>query len=310
MGHGLRLSLVMLLLMFGLSALAVADTRHPLEGKRWSATRGASIAAGAIDLIGEVHDNSRHHTLRAETLDQRRGAVVFEQLRTDQQPAIDAFLALPKESRTLDAFLEAVEWGKSGWAKYAYTPLFQAVLAAGLPIYAGDPPRELIRKAAKEGTPAVPAEKQERLGLGVPLDASLHDASLTEIEASHCGAMPKSAFGGMAFAQRLRDATLADVALEALHKHGTVTVFAGNGHVRSDRGIAWYIRQRAPNVPVTTTMLLEVEDGKTDPEAYAPRGPDGKPAVDTVIFTARAVRDDPCKAFRAAAPKASKPSAN
>lgn len=275
--------------------------------------------------VGEIHDNRAHHVWRAEfvrelakfisgspwlgssfsrTRFEHRSstpAVVFEQLRTDQQPAIDTFMALPKEGRTLDAFFKAVDWDQGGWAKYDYKPLFQAVLDAGLPIYAGDPPRDLIRKAAKEGAAAIPPDEQKRLGLDLPLDPSLHDASLTEIEASHCGMMPKSAFGGMAFAQRLRDATLADVALKALSTYRSVIVFAGNGHVRDDRGIAWYLRQRAAWAPVRTAMLLEVEDGKTDPDAYVPRGPDGKPATDTIVFTPRAEREDPCKAFRAKA---------
>lgn len=252
-----------------------------------------------IALVGEIHDNAQHHKLRARQIEPiSMRSIVFEQLRTDQQPAIDAFMAQPKESRTLDAFLKAVDWEKSGWSKYDYRTLFQAVLDAGLPIYAGDAPRDLIRKAAKEGAAAIPADEQKRLGLDVPLDPSLHDASLTEIEASHCGMLPKSAFGGMAFAQRVRDATLADVALKAFERHGAVTVFAGNGHVRADRGVAWYVRARAANVPVQSTMLVEVEDGKTDADAYVPRGPDLKPAVDYVIFTPRAERGDPCEAFR------------
>lgn len=260
------------------------------------------IPAGAVELVGEVHDNAEHHKVQAAGIQGATRSVVFEQLRTDQQPAIEAFMALPTDSRTLDAFFKAVDWEKSGWSKYDYKPLFEAVLAAGLPIYAGDAPRDLIRKASKEGAAAIPADEQKRLGLDVPLDPILHDASLTEIEASHCGMMPKSAFGGMAFAQRVRDATLADVALKASEKHGAVTVFAGNGHVRTDRGVAWYLQARAANVPVHSTMLVEVEDGKTDPDAYVPRGPDGKPAADTIIFTPRAERGDPCEAFKKAGP--------
>ncbi len=291
------------------ASAAMAGTSHPLSGTRWTATEGAqpglprpAAATQTIRLLGEVHDNVEHHKLRAVGLDRATGAVVFEQLRTDQQQAIDAFMAQPKESRTLDAFFKAVGWEKSGWSKYDYKPLFQAVLDAGLPIYAGDPPRDLIRKAAKEGAAAIPADEQKRLGLDVPLDPSLHEASLTEIEASHCGMMPKAAFGGMAFAQRFRDATLADVALKALEQHGAVTVFAGNGHVRGDRGVPWYIRHRAPKVGSPTTLLVEVEDSKNEADAYVPRGPDGKPATDTIIFTPRAEREDPCKAFRNAAP--------
>lgn len=274
---------------------------------RFGGPGGARI--NAISLFGEVHDNVQHHKFRSTGLHPfPTASVVFEQLRTDQQPAIDAFFnTLPKEARTLDAFFKAVDWDKSGWSKYDYKPLFQAVLDAGLPIYAGDPPRDLIRKASKEGAAAIPADEQKRLGLDTPLDPSLHDASLTEIEASHCGMMPKSAFGGMAFAQRLRDATLADVALKALETHGAVTLFAGNGHVRSDRGVPWYVRQRAPAVRVHATMLVEVEDGKTDAEAYVPRGPDGRSAADTVIFTPRAERADPCVEMKKAFEKRSPP---
>lgn len=270
----------------------------------------APLLASPIVFLGEVHDNADHHALRgwlaANIPEIRRHtagglagpAVVFEQLSTDKQPAIDAFMALPKESRTLDAFFKAVDWDKSGWAKYDYRPLFQSVLDAGLPIYAGDAPRDLIRKAAREGATALPAAEQKRLGLDVPLDPSLHDASLTEIEASHCGLMPRTAFGGMAFAQRVRDATLADVALGAMERHGSVIVIAGNGHVRSDRGAPWYIRQRAPATAVSTTMLIEAEADKTDPEDYVPRGPDGKPAADTILFTPRIERPDPCEEMR------------
>lgn len=287
---------------------------HPLLGHEWVAAgpvrdlglglgRSRDAAADGrsvrrISLLGEIHDNAEHHKLRAALVrPAATGAVVLEQLRTDQQPAIDDVLARPESERTLEAFLLAVEWERSGWSKYDYRPLLEAVLAAGLPIYAGDAPRELIRKAAREGPAAISPAELSRLGLDVALDPELHAASLSEIEASHCGAMPKSAFGGMAFAQRLRDATLADVALSALAKHGAVIVIAGNGHVRSDRGVPWYIRQRAPAVAVSTTMLVEVEDGKTDAAAYLPLGPDGKPAADTLIFTPRADRDDPCKAF-------------
>ncbi len=255
-------------------------------------------------ILGEIHDNARHHRLRAAVLDSgilplpEPPAIVFEQFRTDHQPAIDAFMALPKEGRTLDAFFKAVEWDKSGWSKYDYKPLFEAVLAAGLPIYAGDAPRNVIRNAAKEGAASIPPEEQKRLGLDVPQPDLLNDASLTEIEASHCDMMPKSAFGGMAFAQRVRDATLADVTLKARDKHGSAIVIAGNGHGRSDRGVPWYLRQRAPALKVVTVALVEVEAGKTDPEAYVPRDPDGKPAADAVIFTPRAERGDPCEAFR------------
>lgn len=285
---------------------------HPLAGKLWGTSKAApqqvgswdaAIAAARIVITGEVHDNADHHAIQALVLDPLlplalRPAAVFEHLRADQQGALDAFNALAAERRTLDEFLKVVDWEKSGWAKYDLKPLFQAVLAAGLPIYAGDPPRDLVRKAAKEGRAALPPEELTRLALDIPLGEKHDNAMLTEIEESHCGLMPKSALGGMAFAQRLRDAYLADAALKARERHGSALVFAGNGHARADRGIGWYIERRAPGTVTVATQLLEVEDGKTDPETYLPRDPDGNPAADYVIFTPRAARPDPCEEMR------------
>ena len=70
-------------------------------------------------------------------------------------------------------------------------------------------------KAAKEGENSLSAAERTHLGLDSPLGAQLDAASLKDIEDAHCGAMPKSAFGGMAYAQRYRDAHLADAVLKA-----------------------------------------------------------------------------------------------
>jgi uncharacterized iron-regulated protein len=265
---------------------------------------------GDIVLMGEIHDNPYHHRIRGAFLrafEELRNSgrltyeigssVTFEQLSTDKQTVINDD-AITNAAHSVDDLLKAIDWASSGWAQYDYRPLFDAALATKMPIYAGDVPKPLIRQAAKQGESAVPPEERARLKLDAPLPASQSDAILTELEASHCGMMPNTAFGGMAFAQRLRDATLADVALKAHAAHGSAIVMAGNGHVRGDRGIAWYIRQREPNVKVVTVALVEVEDGKTDPAAYVPRDPEGRPAVDYVVFTPKHVRPDPCDAFK------------
>jgi uncharacterized iron-regulated protein len=276
----------------------------------------AALDAGTIVLLGEIHDNAFHHRWRAaliRAINQRKRPrhsfwyvyppyipvrpVVLEQLTTDRQQAADRSTEAAAAVST-DDFLSATDWRSTGWSQYDYRPLFDAALAAKMPIYAGDVPKSVIRLAAKQGEAAVPPEERMRLKLDVPLPANQQDAILTELEASHCGMMPKTAIAGMAFAQRLRDATLADVALKAHVTYGSAIVMAGNGHVRGDRGIAWYIRQREPGIKVVTVALVEVEDGKTDPAAYVPRDPEGRPAVDYVVFTPKHVRPDPCDAFK------------
>jgi uncharacterized iron-regulated protein len=268
-----------------------------------------------VVLLGETHDNPDHHVLRRWAINQiislrkhRRGvvpdtALVFEQLSADQKPALDKFELAKSQSEppvTLDAFKAAVDWDKSGWAKYNYDPLFQAAIDAKLPIYAGDVTRDAIMKVAKDGEAALSAEDRAHLKLDLPLGPKLDAASLTEIEEAHCNTMPKEALGGMAFAQRYRDASLADAVLKAAEKHGSAILIAGNGHVRTDRGVPWYIHQRDPSKKVVSVMLIEVEDGKNEPEAYVPRDPDGKPAADYIIFTPGvADRPDPCEKMRA-----------
>jgi uncharacterized iron-regulated protein len=260
-----------------------------------------------ILLLGEVHDNPMHHQLRAWLIAQpecRFGckpaseAVVFEQIRADQQPTLDRFKALAETGGgTAEDLFRLLEWDKSGWPPAAiYKPLVETVVAAKIPIFAGNLPLERIRAVARGGP--IPPEDRERLKLDSRMPAALAEALNRELADSHCGALPAEAMGGLAAAQRYRDAHLADALLTAQKRHGFAILIAGNGHVRSDRGVPWHIRERARWTSVTSVMFLEVEEDKTDPEAYVPRDPVGKPAADLLIFTPRAERADPCEAMR------------
>lgn len=270
-----------------------------------------------IFLLGEVHDNPMHHRIRAwiirnQPVPGALGAAVFEQVRGDQRPVLERLrpkLGHEKTGVTADALLQALEWEKSGWPPAAiYRPLFDAVLGAGLPIYPGEPARGRVRALARGDTSALGPGERARLRLDAPLPAPLAEALSAELAASHCGALPPRAIPGMAAAQRYRDASMADALLAAEQRHGSAILIAGNGHVRADRGVPWHIRQRKPHARVMSVVLAEVEDGKTDPAAYLPRDPEGKPAADLVIFTPGVERGDPCESFKkAAAPSPPRP---
>lgn len=261
-------------------------------------------AGGGILIIGEQHDNAEHHRLQGALVRSLAGdakAVVFEQFRANEQAKLDE-LSAQAPAPPVAQFKSAMGWEKSGWAQYNYDALLSAVLDANLALYAGDATRETIKKVAKEGAGALPAEARARLKLDAALGTMLDDASLKEIEDSHCNMMPKASLKAMAFAQRYRDAQLADVVLKAVEAHGSAILIAGNGHARTDRGVPWYIRQAAPDMKVVSVMLVEVENAGADPEAYVPRDPDGKPAADFVILTPAAKRDDPCAVMKRKAP--------
>ena len=259
-----------------------------------------TLDAGGTTALGEVHDNPVHHTLRAALLGQTK-AVVFEQIRGDKKAALEAFASAKTAGSTVEKakdLMARVAWDASGWPADLYRPLVEAAMTINARIYAGDATRDAM-KALSMGEKgfATPAERA-RLKLDVPLGPQLEEASLIEIEQAHCGMMPKSAFGGMADAQRYRDAQLSDAVIEAAAAQGHAVLIAGNGHVRKDRGVPWYLGQRRPDKPVLSVMLIEVEDGNTDPLSYVPHDPGGKPVTDFIVFTPPTQRGDPCEKFR------------
>lgn len=292
---------------------------HDLVGKVLDARSGEVIewrdlparlakevaASRPLLLLGEVHDNPDHHALRAGLIalascaTQGRTAAVLEHVRADQRGVVDAFLQLPAERRTSSEFFRVLEWSKSGWPDAAmFTPLIDAILASKLAILPGEPARSVVRSLARGEGDALSAVEREKLGLDRPMPQSLLDALAAELKDSHCGALPERAISGLSLAQRFRDAYQADALISAAGKYGGAILLAGNGHIRSDRGVPWYVRQRSPGQHVLTVMFLEVEAGRADPRTYLPRDPDGRPAADILVFTSRAERPDPCEAMR------------
>ncbi len=285
------------------------ESAKTCDAKGWLSMREdirATVVAGGAVMFGEVHDNPLHHDLRSRLGMSNFASVTMEQVSNDKSAVLDTFwreTAKNFKDGDIDKLKTAVDWANGGWSKYNYDAIFLAILKGGQPIFAGDAPLETVKAIAKGGDAAVSAEDKTRLALDKPLGEKLDAASLAEIETAHCNAMPKEALGGMAYAQRFRDATLADGVITAISKRGSTLLIAGNGHVRKDRGVAWYLGQRKPDIKTLSIQLIEVEEGKTDAAAYVPQDPDGKPAADYVIFTPRAARTDPCEAMKAKKPE-------
>lgn len=295
---------------------AAASVPHSLACRAF-ATDGAEMAWNVlidrlanvpIALLGEVHDNAQHHRIRAQiilALEAERGqkprpAIVLEHIRQDQDLALTAFRALDRrQPRHAVELLKALAWERSGWPDQSlFMPLFQAALDAEWPILAGNPANGEVRAVARQGLSALAGEEVARLGLAAPLPASAQADLLDELEASHCGLMPKAAFGGMADAQRYRDAHMAHAVADARRVHGRVFLLAGNGHVRLDRGVPWHLRRLAPDHAIATVLFLELDDTKPTALDYADRGSVSKPTADIMVLTPSAARPDPCAEMR------------
>lgn len=280
---------------------------HPLVGRVWRPDAGqwtsvdawlaASQGAGAF-LLGEKHDNPDHHRLEARVLEELVGrglrpTLAVEMLETDRQPAVDAYLALPGASAA--GFGAALTWDQSGWPPWPqYRPIFEVAFRAGLPVRAANLPRATARALVTLGIAALPDEAWRDLALDRDLPPGQGAALREQLRQSHCGHLPEELLAPMALAQRVRDATMAQRVLEA---PAPVVLVAGAGHVRTDRGVPWYLRARRPGFRAATLAFIEVEAGRTDPRAYAEdRG--GAQPFDAVWFTPRANDDDPCGAFK------------
>ena len=307
-----------------LTWLSEEQRDHPLAGRMWSSAnksffKPVSLAPALrrtdFVLIGEVHDNADHHRLQAWMIreatpkqqNRRRPAVVMEMISEDQQADLARFFSGRRTGQTtvnVDDLGKALNWEGRGWPSWRiYLPIADAAVELGLPLAPGDSPRERIKAVGARGFEAVPPAERARLQLEIPLPEAAAAALLAELGEAHCGALPERVLPNMAAAQRLRDATLAEQLIRFEPLRGAILI-AGNGHVRRDRAVPWYLARRLPEKSVLSVMLVEVIAGQLEPETYVPLDPDGQAAVDFVWFTPRKQRADPCEAFKRNQPKA------
>jgi uncharacterized iron-regulated protein len=247
-------------------------------------------------LLGEKHDNADHHRLQAAALGAitgggRRPAVAFEMFDVEQQPSIDGYRVDP--SAPAVGLGRATQWESTGWPPFElYLPIAAVAFENRLPIVAANIPSKRVRALVHEGARAL---SPDLLGLELEtefppaLEASLQN----ELRASHCGQLPDAMIGGMTLAQHARDAHMARAALGADRSDGTVLV-AGNGHVRLDRGIPYYLKRRKPSISVASLAFFEVATDQNDPAAYAQSLGATDLPFDFVWFTPRADDSDPC----------------
>ncbi|MBO6756579.1 MAG: ChaN family lipoprotein [Roseibium sp.] len=274
-------------------------------GRIWSVADQAFIApdmlvsdlkAARFALLGEVHDNSSHHRLQAWLID-RLGdgdaiSIVMEMLSQDQAPELAAFMA--SLDRTSDGFADAVTWHATGWPDFElYRPIIDTALRRNAAIYAGLPSSSATRAVSRSGLAALPAGEQADLRLAEPLSPGDAADLRQEIQEAHCNLLPVEALPNMVAVQRFRDAVLAQ-SLRGAPKTGPAILIAGNGHVRSDRGVPAFLS--ANDGSAIAVILREVEP---DLQIGAVSGlfPPGTPA-DYVWLTPRIERPDPCEKLR------------
>ena len=248
MHHHVRRAAV--LLFPALAAGALAACVHTAMPRAGAAT---DAATPEVLLLGEVHDSAAGHAARVERLRARlaagwRPAIAMEQFDSDRQPALDAAM---RECADADCVVARAAPAKAGWTWPYYTPVI--ALAPAL--------------IADYGLDALPP--------------ALLDAQQAEVRASHCGLLPESMLAPMARAQVARDVTMAET-LRA-HRADGVVLLAGNGHVRRDIGVPYWLR-RAGLAAHAVGFLEPDNDAST---------------FDEVVRIPAVERPDPCAGLKA-----------
>jgi len=258
------------------------------------------LSTARFVLLGEVHDNPAHHKLQGWIIARLASAgsapkVVMEMISRDKAEALAEYQNRP--DATAEGLGPALNWDKSGWPAWReYQPIAAAAFGFGLRILPGNPPSALVQTMAREGFEGLEAERKSELGLNKPFSLALAKALEDQLYEGHCELLARDKLAPMAKIQRLRDAFMADAML--LGSHEKAILIAGNGHVRKDRGVPWYLRRRAPQADIAVVMLVELDGMDDRPEDHIERGPDGTPIADYVLLTPRAERRDPCERMR------------
>lgn len=235
----------------------------------------------SLILLGEVHDEPLHHLRRAElikALSAQNPMVVAEQLEAGKQVHYSAHLAEDLAQAGFDAKV---------WNWDVYVPLFSTLATEQIPLVGGNLPLDKVRQIAKQGEVALPNMLAANIQ-AAPLSDAAQATLAADLEAGHCGHLPKALLPNFILAQRVRDASMLNSMQQA--RQTSVILLAGNGHVRKDYGIPTLLTsERAKAVSVGFLQL----DTLT-PEAIQAY----QSQYDYIWLTGAVEAEDACAAFK------------
>ena len=264
---------------------AVVATAAPLKINPNPTALMQAMQGHRVVLLGEVHDNAAQHMLRVAALREllvkgARPAIAFEQFDQERQADIDR----ARRERPGDAiYLIAQAKGRDEWQWQFYRPFVALALEYELPIIAANLSRDKAMHVAIDGWAAVfDARMRDELKLD-SLPAEFRRKHEDAIAAGHCNLLQAEQLPALARGQIARDIIMAR-SIRPYVDRGVV-LLAGNGHVRRDIGVPFWLSPDARRDAVRIGVLERNDDSV--PEDVA--------EVDVYVITERAARADPCK---------------
>ena len=222
------------------------------------------LASADVVLFGEIHNDAVSHWLAlqvAQDLFAQDNNLVLgaEMLETDDQLILDEYLAGTIERRHFEEEAKL-------WKNYAtdYAPLVTFAQQYQVPFVATNIPRRYASLVAREGLArldSLPAAAKELIApLPVEVDLSLpgYQRMLDMMggNSGHSGMRAEN----MAYAQAIKDATMAHFILLNLPRETTFLHVNGSYHSDNYEGIYWYIQQASPELVVKTISCVSQAD--------------------------------------------------
>lgn len=204
----------------------------------------SNVKSSSIYLLGEVHDNPDGHQARLEYLKEisglrdKRVVLVMEQFDRGNQQALNDAL----ESCT-DAACVASKAGTKGWDWSLYLALIDLAMQNKWRIFAGNLSREEVTLAMKTGINSVLDKSlinQFEPRASNPPELYLQTQA-DSIVLGHCNLIGRSQALKMTSGQMARDLWMAHQIKSNLNSNTIVVLIAGNGHVRNDVGVPFWL---------------------------------------------------------------------
>ncbi|MFM1873463.1 MAG: hypothetical protein RL398_2885 [Planctomycetota bacterium] len=258
-------ALIRLLPLLPFAACATAPFPGPDASPLKAADVAAAIADADLVAFGEEHMtpavHRRHHELLRELYAKRPQMVIaMEMFERDVQGVLDQYLKGEIDEATFVA-------GSRPWPHYDrdYRPVIEFAKLHGIPVLAANAPRDLARKASKEGVAAV---------LGNPNVAKESTAPKDAYWEAFKGSMAghESMFGpnGMELfygAQCLKDDTMAESIVLRLQQERAAgrdpiaVLICGKFHSDAELGTVARVKSRLPGLDVRVFSVESFDTG-------------------------------------------------
>lgn len=202
-----------------------------------SACQSTPVPSNTV-LLGEVHDNEIGHQQRLKWLENKieqgwRPAIAMEQFDRERQADIDRVRV--SHPNDVDVLIQTVGGERWDWA--FYKPVIVLAYRYDLPILAANLSRKEAGELFRQGR--IDLEGAKGINLNEPLPPKLIELQRHAVQVGHCGQLPVAMEEKMARAQIARDRVMAET-MKPYQSRGVV-LLAGNGHVRSDIGVAQWL---------------------------------------------------------------------